>query len=197
MANPRVPGPRIVIGGGIGAGKGVVANHLAGKGVTVIEADRVGHGVLEPGGAAYAAVAQRWPTVVVDGHIDRARLAAIVFADADDLTELEAVTHPAIIEQIGALVEESDGPVAVEVPVMLALPNGWIHLFVDAAEERRVSRAVQRGGDEADVRRRAANQADREEWLAWADYVVVNEGSIDDLRAQVDELWEQVLSIEY
>ena len=50
MANPRVPGPRILIGGGIGAGKGAVADRLAGKGITVIEADRIGHEVLEQTG---------------------------------------------------------------------------------------------------------------------------------------------------
>lgn len=194
MPISRVHRPPIAIGGGIGAGKGAVASRLAELGATVINADEVGHDVIEPDGIAYGEVAGRWPSAVVDGRIDRRRLASIVFADADELSTLEAITHPAIIERIGLLVEESDDPVVVEIPVMLPMGEGWIHLFVDADEEVRVARATTRDGDEADVRRRVAAQADREEWLAWADEVIDNSGSVEELYPQVDAWWEQLLS---
>ncbi|MCZ6462664.1 MAG: dephospho-CoA kinase, partial [Actinobacteria bacterium] len=67
-------------------------------------------------------------------------------------------------------------------------------VFVDANHEVRIERAVARGADEADVRRRAAAQADREEWLLWADHVIVNEGTKEELATQVDALWLQVTS---
>lgn len=144
--------------------------------------------MLEPDGAAYAAVTQRWPSVVVDGRIDRSRLAAIVFVDTDQLAELEAMTHPAIIETIRERVASDPGPVVVEAPVQLLLGDGWHRIYVDADEELRVARAVGRGDEEADVRRRVAAQADRMEWLDWADEVIDNNGTLEALRNQVEEL---------
>lgn len=177
-----------MLGGGIGAGKGVVARLFADLGFIVISADEAGHAVLEPGGGAYAAVAERWPSVVVDGRIDRSRLAGIVFVDLDQLSELEGLTHPAIMDSINRRAAEDPGPVVVEVPVLLPLEDGWHRVFVDADEAVRVGRAVARGDREDDVRRRVAAQADRETWLAWADDVIENNGSIEELRHQVEEL---------
>jgi dephospho-CoA kinase len=67
-------------------------------------------------------------------------------------------------------------------------------VYVDADHEVRIERAVARGADEADVRRRATAQADREEWLLWADDVIVNEGTKEELATQVDALWWRVTS---
>ena len=178
-----------MVGGGIGAGKGVVARLFAELGFTVITADLVGHAVLEPGGAAFDEVAGRWPSVVVDGRIDRSRLAAVVFADADELEALEAMTHPAIISAIGERVSGAPGPVVVEVPVPLALGDDWHRVLVDADEELRVERAVARGGEAADVRRRVAAQPDRAAWLDWADHVILNEGTLEELAEGVGAFW--------
>ncbi|HHC08106.1 MAG TPA: dephospho-CoA kinase [Actinobacteria bacterium] len=183
--------PRVVLSGGIGSGKSTVAELLARRGWRVVAADRLGHEVLEPGGEAHAEVARRWPSVVVDGRIDRARLARIVFADPDALAELEALTHPAIGRRIRRLVAEAgDVPVVVEVPVLapeLVDPT-WTRVYVDAPEELRLARAVARGGDPDDVRRRMAAQPSASEWRRWADLVIENRGSLDDLEASVDEL---------
>ena len=73
---------RVLLTGGIGAGKSAVAGLLEARGVPVIHADGIGHLVLEPEGEAFGPVAAWWPEVVVGGHIDRARLAAIVFSGA-------------------------------------------------------------------------------------------------------------------
>ncbi len=189
---------RIIVGGGIGAGKGVVARILSARGFAVISADEVGHAVLEPGGLAFADVASRWPSVVVDGLIDRSRLAAIVFADTAELENLEAVTHPAIVGSIAERVQETIGPVAVEVPVLLPLDegprDGWRRVFVDADEQLRVQRAVARGGDEDDVRRRVAAQVDRETWLDWADDVIENNGTVEALEEQVHNLIDELVT---
>jgi len=178
-----------MVGGGIGAGKGVVARIFSGRGFASISADEVGHGVLEPEGRAFADVAARWPSVVTDGHIDRPRLAAIVFTDTAQLEELEAMTHAAIIESIGEQAATVAGPLVVEVPVLLPIGDGsWKRVFVDADEQLRIGRAVARGGEEEDVRRRAAAQVDRNTWLEWADEVIVNEGTVEELEEQVDAL---------
>lgn len=186
--------PHIILGGGIGSGKSLVAELLDAMGAAVISGDGVGHGVLEPGGPAFTKVTARWPSVVVEGRIDRSRLAGIVFRDPPELAALEALTHPAIIETILDRVAEIDQPVIVEVPVILDLGEGWRRVLVDADEKVRIERAVARGADEADVRRRAAAQADREVWLLWADDVIVNEGSKEELAVQVKALWDRLVT---
>ena len=76
---------RIILTGGIGTGKSYVARHLTARGWDIIEADRIGHEVLE--GPARDPVASRWPETLTEGAIDRTRLAEIVFSDASALAE--------------------------------------------------------------------------------------------------------------
>ena len=185
---------RIVLGGGIGAGKSRVADFLNGKDVTVISADRIGHAVLEAVGPAFDAVANRWPSVVADGEIDRSRLAAIVFGAPAELAELEAITHPFIMEEIDRIATEARGPVILEVPVMLPLDESWKRVYVDANEDVRIHRAIERGGEAVDVRRRAAFRRTATRGLEWAEAVIVNNGSLDDLREQVDVVWDELVA---
>ena len=149
--------------------------------------------MLEPGGGAHAAVAARWPASVVDGRIDRTRLAAIVFSDPEELAALEAITHPAIGRLILSQIESGGNtPVVVEVPVSASfIDPRWIRILVDAPTELRMQRAVGRGSDPDDVARRMAAQPDRDERLRWADHVIENAGTLDDLQQQVDALWDQ------
>lgn len=168
--------------GGIGSGKTEVRRVLAGHGLMTIDADSVGHEVLSPGGPAVDAVAERWPDCVVDGVVDRRLLGARVFASSEELQELERITHPHIFEEISRKVAEATGPVVVEIPV-LKKPAGtaWRVLVVDAPDEIRRQRAVDRGAAVADVDRRMAVQPTRSEYLVAADVVLPNTGSVDDL----------------
>jgi len=182
---------RVVLSGGIGAGKSTVADLLGDRGFVVVAADRLGHEVLAPGGEAFAAVARRWPEVVRDGMIDRARLAGIVFADPAALAELESLTHPAIGRRIAAAVAAAgDRPVAVEVPVISSslVDPAWTRILVDAPPEVRLARAVARGGDPEDVARRMAVQPEPGRWREWADIVIENTGDLDRLAAAVDDV---------
>jgi dephospho-CoA kinase len=190
MKHPETP-VRILLGGGIGSGKSIAGQRLEEFGATVVEADHLGHELLERDGAAFEAVSDRWPSVLVDGHIDRRALAEIVFADAQQLGELEALTHPAIVHRIEELASRSRDLV-VEVPLILHVRGEWTRAFVDSDEEIRIRHAVERGGSEADVRRRIAAQPHRAEWMAWADETVENNGSIKELEAQIDALWHSL-----
>ncbi|NNE96035.1 MAG: dephospho-CoA kinase [Acidimicrobiales bacterium] len=184
---------RILLSGGIGAGKSAAARIIAARGYPVIHADKIGHAVLEPEGEAFPAVAARWPEVVVDGMIDRPRLAEIVFDDPAALAELESLTHPAIAARIMNLVErESDaGLVAVELPVLLPiLGDGWTRVVVDAPLEVRIQRLRDRGMEDADIEARMAAQPSRGEWRTAADHILKNHGSLRDLEAEVDRLLE-------
>ena len=211
----NAPGPvLVVVNGPIGGGKSTVAAMLGSKGAPVIEADRLGHLVLEPGAEAHAAVAATWPTVVADGRVDRRRLAEIVFSDPRALATLERLTHPHIAARIREAVAAAvagdaaagDGAgappaVVIEIPLPSlpegatepadGLPAGWHTVTVLAPEEVRVERAVARDMEAADVRRRIAAQPPEAVWEAAADTVIHNDGDLDALRRQVEAWWAQ------
>ena len=187
MKHPENP-IHILLGGGIGSGKSIVGQELKEFGLMVIEADHIGHAVLEPVGEAFRSVSHRWPWVAVDGRINRGALADIVFADREQLDELEALTHPEIIHRIGEIAGSTDDLV-VEMPLILDVPGEWTRIFVDANENVRLRRAVARGSSEEDVRLRMANQPSHDEWLAWCDVTIDNNSSIEDLERQIDSLW--------
>jgi dephospho-CoA kinase len=185
---------RVVVVGGIGAGKTTVLERFAELGAEIIEADRIGHDVLEPWGSAFSSVAERWPQVVDGAEIDRPALAAIVFQDPDELAALEAISHPAIAREIARRSEDAgDRPVVVEVPVEADLVGpGWTRVAVVAPRPLRLDRVVARGMDRDDAASRADRQLDDAAWIASADAVIVNDGTIDQLVAEVDRLWQHL-----
>jgi len=130
------------------------------------------------------AVAARWPEVVVESHIDRQRLGSIVFGDPGQLAELEAITHPYIFGRIRSELEGFDGVAVVEVPV-LGSGLEWPRIVVDAEDELRLERAMKRGLDREKVLKRMRSQPTRGDWLAAADVVIPNPGSLAELEKTV------------
>jgi dephospho-CoA kinase len=186
-----------VVTGGIGSGKSTIRRALEEMGAVTIDADRVGHGVLEPGGAAFDAVAQRWPQTVSDGHIDRAKLGEIVFADPEALRELEALTHPAIGAEIARQIEEAgNGVVVVEISVPKDLVGaGWLQTVVaDLPTEERRQRLIDRGMAPEDVDRRMAAQPSRDAWRARGRWVIPTSGSRAQVTERARRLWEHVIN---
>jgi dephospho-CoA kinase len=184
----------LLLAGGIGSGKSEVGRLLTIRGAYVIDADRIGRRVLEPTGEAFEGVSEAFPQVVVEGRIDRALLAREVFADPARLRLLESLTHPAIRRRIHQMVEESDDAVVVvEVPLLSDfLGPGWQRIVVDAPEDVRLERLVDREMRPIDAKARMAVQPSREEWRESADYVIDNSGDRDALVNEVDDLWEKL-----
>ena len=176
---------RWILSGGIGSGKSEVRRLFRSFGIWTLDADSLGHEILA--GSGFAQVAERWPEVVKEGEIDRKALARIVFGDLEALTELEAITHPLIFSRIESYVKAVDGVAVVEAPLIGDF-GGWSRVVVDASDDRRFERSVGRGMDPGDVSRRMASQPTRSEWLAIADLVIPNHGSIDELRSTVSKL---------
>lgn len=179
--------PRLVVTGGIGSGKSLVCSLLSALGAAVIDADSLGHAVLEPDGDAFAQVAARWPQAVSGGRIDRTALGRIVFSDSGQLTELMAMTHPHIRSRMFREVDRyPDRPVAVEIsaPSDLVMPD-WPVLVVDAEPGAIRTRLRERGMSEGDIRRRMDSQRSRSEWLGLADLVISNRSGRDALAEEV------------
>ena len=193
---------RLGLTGGIGSGKSTVSARLAHHGAIVIDYDQLARDAVEPGTPALAAIVERFGDDVIasDGSLDRPALGTVVFDDDAARADLEAITHPAIWELATAreaaapddAVVVHDHPLLVEVG-MAALCD--LVVVVDVPEDVQVERLVSmRGMTEADARARMAAQASRDERLAVADVVLENTGSIADLEARVDELWQQMRS---
>lgn len=198
--------PVLIIGltGGIGSGKSTVAGLLHARGAAVIDVDALGREVIASGGRAEAAVLDAFGAGVatVDGHVDRAALAQVVFGDSDALARLTAISHPAINAE---LVERIDGlgpqaTVVLDMAILVESSLGRVDpahsytrvVVVEAPEELRVQRAVARGMAEVDVRARIAAQATDDQRRAVADAIVLNDGDLATLERRVDELWERI-----
>lgn len=182
--------------GGIGSGKSSIRHTLEELGAVTIDADRIGHAVLEPGGSAFDPVARHWPEAVVDGRIDRARLGAIVFEDASELAKLEAITHPEIATEIAVRIADAgDSVVVIEVSVPKDLVGvGWLRTIVaDLAVEERRGRLVARGMDPEGIGRRMAAQPSRDGWRARGRWVISTAGTREDVAERVRRLWRDVI----
>lgn len=187
---------RVLLSGGIGSGKSAVSRALESRGIVVLDADRAGHEVLEPGGEAFDSVVSRWPEVLVDGRIDRRALGRVVFGNPDTLAELETYTHPAIRARLDRSVASLDSR---EVVVEMPLPKdfmgpGWLRVVVDSPDAVRIQRLRDRGMDSDEIESRMASQPTRQEWRDIADYVVDNSGDRADLDAEVSALLEWMRS---
>jgi dephospho-CoA kinase len=184
--------------GGIGSGKSTVSAALAVRGAVIVDADAVVRDVQRPGSPVLARMAARFGAGVIaaDGSLDRAAVAAIVFADADALKALNDIVHPAVAAEMNRQVMAevgTDRVVVMDIPLLTENPREGLQgkIVVDVPVETQVQRLVQfRGFEEADARARIAKQATREERLAIADFVVDNSGDIDALVPQLDTLWE-------
>ena len=190
---------RVGVTGGIGSGKSSVARSLGELGAVVIDADQVAREVVEPGQPALESIRERFGERVIraDGTLDRAGLAAIVFPDRDELAALEAITGPAIAERVAerrAAVPRDDVTV-FDMPLLVER-GLWVHehltVIVGVETETRVRRLVeQRGLEEGDVRARIAAQSGDEDRRAVADVWIDNNGTPEQLTAQVDALWRE------
>lgn len=179
-----------------------MAELLARRGAVVLDADAIVHEVTAPGGAAHAAVVDRFGPAVVgpDGSLDRRALADLVFDDAAARRDLEALVHPVVMEVLEQRLADHAGTDRVVVAVVpLLVEVGWDGadrvVVVDCPEEVAVRRLVEaRGMDEPDARRRIAAQVSRQSRLARADHVITNDGTLDSLRDQVDALWPTLVT---
>ena len=193
---------RVGLTGGVASGKSTVSAILAELGAVVIDADLLAREVVAPGTEGLAAVVEEFGPDVLgpDGGLDRPRLGALVFADTERRRALESIIHPRVRARAAEIEAAAPAGAVVGHDIPLLAETGQAASFdavgvVDVPVEVQVDRMVRiRGMSEADARARIAAQADRDARLAVATYVVANTGSLDELRARVEEVYRTIES---
>lgn len=183
--------------GGIGSGKSTVSQMLADRGAIIIDGDAIARALQRSGTAVFAAMVERFGDVVAaDGELDRAKIASLVFSDAQALADLNKIVHPAIgVEMMRRISElrDTDAIAVLDFPLLAESPRKGLSgvIVVDVDPEIALERVVRdRGMKASDVQARIDKQASREARLAIADRVLDNSGSREDLVKQVDAVWE-------
>jgi dephospho-CoA kinase len=189
---------RIGLTGGIGSGKSTVSALLAARGAVIVDADRIAREVVEPGTPGLARVAETFGEQVLaaDGSLDRAALAAVVFADPEARRQLDGIVHPLVRARASDLAAAAppDAVVVNDVPLLVETGQASSYdlvLVVEADPETRVSRLVRRGLTAEDARARMEAQASDGQRRAVADVVLDNSGTPEELAEQVDRFWAE------
>ncbi|MFM9151607.1 MAG: dephospho-CoA kinase, partial [Candidatus Planktophila sp.] len=186
----------IALTGGIGAGKSTVAQYFSELGANVVDADQLARIAIERGTSGFdEVVAYFGQEILANGDIDRKALAAIIFSDPQAKAALEAIVHPRVQELFEQARHENGSsiPMIYEIPLLVetdAAKKFDFIVTVEASEELRIARLLERGMFISDIKARLANQASAESRIAIADAVLTNEGDEDRLLRQVENLWE-------
>lgn len=191
--------PVIGLTGSIGCGKSTVSQYLADLGAKVIDADQVAREIVAPGTPALAEIVESFGREILnqDGTLNRKKLGAMVFTDAQALARLNRITHPRIVETIRRL-EQSfrdrpdahqkllvvDAPLLIEVGLDEGVDEIWVVLVDPVKQAERLSERDSLGREE--IKRRIASQMPQSEKLRYARRVIDNSGSLEETHKQVD-----------
>ena len=187
--------------GGIGSGKSTVARLLEKRGAVVFDADLLAREAVEPGTPGHASVIERFGADVLapGGELDREALASVVFADPSARRDLEEIVHPEVrrlFAEGSEAYRDTDRVVVFSAPLLVetGMHTAFeILVVVSATVATQIERLMrQRGMSESSIRARIVAQAPLEDKAAVADFLVDNEGTLDELESQVDRLWSDL-----
>ncbi|HEV8214500.1 MAG TPA: dephospho-CoA kinase [Gemmatimonadaceae bacterium] len=189
--------------GNIGSGKSTVAQMLSERGATIIDADVLARRAVEAGTPAFAKIVARWGSSILapDGHLDRAALRRVVFADHAQLEELNQIVHPEVERLRGRLIEQAkrrgDRVVVCDIPLLFErhMTDRFDRiLLVDSHRAIRLERLVkERGLRETEAMDMIAAQMPAELKRARADFIVENDGTFAQLERRVNEVWTSLI----
>lgn len=188
--------------GGIGSGKTAVTDYFSQKGIEVIDADLASRQVVAPGSEALAAIKSHFGEAIIlaNGELDRPALRKIIFSNNEEKIWLESLLHPLIAREIMHGLQSANSVYAIfSSPLLFESGQEAICnrvLLIDVPEEIQVQRTIQRdNNDESQVKRIIASQMPRQERLAKADDIILNDQDMDYLFTQVDKLHKQYLNM--
>jgi len=192
--------------GTIGTGKSTVARMFAEMGAFVIDHDRISREVVEPGKPAWQAIVDVFGNAVLnnDRSINRQALADIVFNDSARLQKLNSIVHPAVLGEDQRRVEQRkridpDGLIIKDVPLLLEAGPEIAHLLVEkiivvfASPDVQLKRLIVRGVPEEDARNRIKTQLPVSDKTKYADFVVNNDGTLDETMQQVKDIYSRLM----
>jgi dephospho-CoA kinase len=185
--------------GNIGSGKSTVAQMLSERGATIIDADVLARRAVELGTPAFAKIVARWGSSILapDGHLDRAALRRVVFADHAQLEELNQIVHPEVERLRGRLIDQAkrrgDRVVVCDIPLLFErhMTDRFDRIvLVDSHRAIRLERLVkERGLRETEAMEMIAAQMPAELKRARADFIVENDGTFAQLERRVNDVW--------
>ena len=188
--------------GNIAAGKSTVLAYLRRKGAYVIDADKLTHRAMQPGGPAFDAIVGAFGRDILadDGSINRAALGSVVFADANALRRVEEIVHPAVFELAKEELAQTTAPVVVVEAIKLLEAKRLVTLcqevwVVTSDPDVQMRRLLQeRGMSETEARQRMAAQSSQADKVKQATRVIANNGSIQALYEQLDAAWNELMA---
>jgi dephospho-CoA kinase len=197
---------RVGLTGGLASGKSLVGHALAGLGCYLIEADKLGHDVLSPGGEVHDAVVHEFGDAILDqeGNIDRRKLSALVWDQPQRLEKLNSLVHPAVWrreESRMAEIEKSDPHAVVVVEAAILVETGSYKRFdrlivVTCTAEQQMERALKRGPYGKDeVLARLSRQLPLAEKVRVADYIIDTSGTKESTLEQVRAVYSSLRSL--
>ena len=188
---------KVGLTGGIGAGKSTVADLFSQKGAVVIRSDELARQVIEPQTPGFQQVIDRFGKEFVnsEGYIDRAKLAQIVFQDDAALKDLENIVHPLVRSKTNQIIDQhtSETIIVNEIPLLLEKKMESLFDFlviVISSEKNRLERLSQRGLTTEQATARMSKQVSDDERKAAADFLIVNDGNLDQLEVDVEKIWQ-------
>ena len=183
--------------GAIGSGKSSVSALFERKGAIIIDGDGIAKQLQQKGSTTLQKMVDEFGDILLEsGELDRAKVAKLVFGDAEMLKRLNAIMHPAIGIEILRQIESNmttENVVVLDMPLLVENPRDGMSglVVVDVDPEVAIARLVQfRNMNEEDARRRMASQASREDRLKVADRIIDNSGNPESLGSQVDDVWD-------
>ena len=187
--------------GGIGSGKTAVSDTFKSLGIDIVDADVSSRRVVEKGQPALDDIQAHFGNDILDSgnNLDRAKLREIIFKNPQERVWLEKLLHPKIAEHIKDQLESSESPYCILVSPLLLETEQKNYcsfvLVVDVPEESQIVRTAKRDGvSEEQVKNIISAQIDREKRLEQADEIIINDGSMEDLKEKVIVLHAKYLS---
>ena len=187
----------VALTGGIASGKSTVSGFFENLGARVIDSDQVAREVVRPGTRGAELVAETFgDEFFTNGELNRQKLAEVVFSDATKRSQLEAILHPLIQQASNRLFEDSDGIVIYQIPLLVESKSDYPFdavITVEASDKTKIQRLIQtRSMTEQDAASRISSQTDRANREKIADFVIDSDCSLDELVAQVNEVWKRL-----
>jgi dephospho-CoA kinase len=190
--------------GGIATGKSTVARLFQELGAHVIDFDVLAHEVTRPGLKAWEEIVRFFGVEILnpDQTINRKKLGRLVFDDPEKLARLNRIVHPAVFEEDQKITAEilAGDPRAViikEIPLLIETGAGHLVdkiIVVYASPEVQLQRLLARGLNRDEALKRINAQAPLGEKMKWADFVIYNDGNLEETRRQVEEVYQQLVS---